>query len=238
MSNYQPDPVEVFKQSWTVYQDIIEHNYMFHREITHDVKQALQSYRPKGALRILDLGCGDASMARPLLSENRIKIYIGCDLSQPALAIAEEKLNLAHIPHKLLCDDMVKVSADQPDNSVDLVISSYAIHHLNTSQKLEIIQSISRILSSDGRFVLIDIFREPSEDRSAYMQHYMSELRSTWSKLSLESQKLVCDHATSYDFPETPEFYMALCHKLGLVHEQRLCKYTWHEAWVFQKRIF
>ena len=237
MSLHQAEqsPVEIFLKSWRVYQEIIEHNYMFHQEITQVVADELIQFKPDTALRILDLGCGDASMALPLLSPERIAFYLGCDLSQPALNIAHQKLNASHIPHKLICDDMLQVAAEQGSASIDLVISSYAIHHLNTSQKQQIIQEISRILSPGGSLILIDIFREPAEDRAAYMRHYMDALRENWTRLSTEGQDLVMDHATNYDFPELAAFYEALCQKQGIGAGKRLAKHTWHEAWCYTK---
>lgn len=231
----QPSPVEIFMTSWRVYQEIIEHNYMFHQEITSAVAQQLVRFKPDTSLKILDLGCGDASMAIPLIPPERILHYLGCDLSQPALNIATKKLLNAGVPHKLICDDMLKAASKQPDHSIDLVISSYAIHHLGPSQKQTMIQEISRLLSDDGCFVLIDIFREPNEDRATYLHHYMSDLHLTWTQLSSASQKLVVDHATAYDFPETSEFYQAICQKQGIDLGYRLAKHTWHEAWAFQR---
>lgn len=227
--------IEIFLKSWRVYQDIIEHNYMFHREITQAVADKLLQFKPCKTLQILDLGCGDASMALPLLSPEHIAFYLGCDLSQPALDIAHQKLSASHIPHKLICDDMLQVAAEQRNDSIDLVISSYAIHHLNASQKQQMIQDISRIMSPGGCLILIDIFREPAEDRAAYMRHYMGALRENWTRLSTEGQDLVVDHATNYDFPEQSAFYETLCQKQGIGAGKRLAKHTWHEAWCYTK---
>lgn len=229
------NPVEIFLKSWRLYQEIIEHDYMFHQEITQAVASAVQGFSPESHLRILDLGCGDASMALPLMPAAGIANYLGCDLSQPALDIARQKLNSRHIPNQLICDDMLRVASEQADNSIDLVISSYAIHHLNEPQKKQIIRDIARMLTPEGRFVLVDIFREPNEDRAAYMRNYMGHLRSTWCELSPASQEMVVEHATSYDFPETADFYKALCQKHGLNAGKRLAKHTWHEAWLFAK---
>lgn len=227
------DPVEIFLKSWRLYQEIIEHNYMFHQEITQAVSDELSYFKAGSTLRILDLGCGDASMALPLIPPDRIHEYAGCDLSQPALDIARQKLNANHTPHQLICDDMLRVAAEQPDNSFDLIISSYAIHHLNATQKEQIVRGIARMLTPDGCFVLIDIFREPAEDRAAYIRNYMDRLRENWTKLSPESQALVIDHATNYDFPEHPNFYASICQKHGLSSGKQLVKHTWHEAWLY-----
>jgi len=222
-------------KSWSVYQEIIEHNYMFHREIIEAVKQQLASSQNQNPITVLDLGCGDASMALPLLKNLTIQNYIGCDLSQPALDIAHQGLCAAHIPHQCICNDMLNVVAEQPNETIDLVLSSYALHHLNTAQKEQIIRDVSRVLKPGGNFVLIDIFREPEEDRSSYMHGYMTHLHSTWSNLSSESQRLVTEHATNYDFPETTAFYSTQWQMEDLATGSRLAKHTWHEAWLYVK---
>jgi ubiquinone/menaquinone biosynthesis C-methylase UbiE len=227
--------VQVFLKSWRVYQDIIVHNYMFHREISDAVRTALESYRSNEALRILDLGCGDGSMTLPLVTADRIAAYVGCDLSKPALDIAEKQIKTLGISAQLICDDMLKVVSEQPDHSIDLVYSSYAIHHLNVPQKQQIVEQVTRVLTSGGLLVLIDIFREPDEDRAAYMQHYMARLKETWTALSSEAQDLVINHATNYDFPEHSDFYQSLGQKFGLDQGARIAKHSWHEAWSFGK---
>ena len=230
-----PNPVEVFMKSWSVYQEVIQHNYMFHREITQSVKNCLDASRTNELIRVLDLGCGDASMALPLLSVTHLHAYIGCDLSQPALDIAHKALVDKNIRHQCICDDMMKVAAEQADESIDLVLSSYALHHLNALQKQHIVRDISRILKPCGFFILIDIFRETEENRSAYMRNYMGYLRANWTNLSKSSQDLIVDHATEYDFPENNGFYTALCLKSGFEKAERIDQHTWHQAWIFHK---
>ena len=226
---------EIFLKAWQVYQDIIAHNYMFHEEISAAAHRSLVGFNPGHQLNILDLGCGDASMVLPLLSSASVALYTGCDLSKPALDIAEQQLSTRSIPFKLVCDDMLKVIAEQPESSVDLVFSSYAVHHLNSNNKQKLIEEVYRVLRPTGRFLLIDIFRASNEDRAAYMRNYMGHLKETWGNLSPEAQALVIDHATEYDFPEQSDFFQAICQKSGFGHSHSLAKYTWHEAWLFSK---
>lgn len=228
-------PVDIFLKSWRVYQEIIEHNYMFHREISTAARLALEEDASCKALRILDLGCGDASMALPFLSADRIAAYVGCDLSQPALDIAKEKLKTLDIPYRLFCDDMLRFMEEQADASADLVLASYAIHHLNANDKQRLIRDVARVLSPEGRFLLIDIFREPHEERIDYVANYMQKLRQDWTALSTEAQDLVVDHATQYDFPEPSSFYATHCQNHGFDTGRCLTKHTWHEAWAFTK---
>ena len=234
-SKIQDSAVEVFLKSWQVYQDIIAHNYMFHREISVAARSALTTSKPDGSLRVLDLGCGDASMVLPLLSADRVSRFIGCDLSQPALDIARTQLDTQQIPNQLICDDMLLVASEQPDASIDIVFSSYAIHHLNAIDKQRLIADIGRILSPGGCFVLIDIFRKPTEDRATYMRNYLGVVQETWINLSAESRDLVINHATEYDFPEHSAFYETQCSAQGFSAGQNLAKHTWHEAWLYPK---
>ena len=158
-SHIDQSTVTLFLKSWQVYQQIIRHNYMFHQEIGESVQAALLDLQPGRKLNVLDLGCGDASMALPLLSPDRIAVYTGCDLSQPALDIARQQLSALQIEHQLICDDMTHMIDELSDASIDLVFSSYAIHHLNAIHKQRMVEEIARVLSPSGRFVLIDIFR-------------------------------------------------------------------------------
>jgi len=61
--------VQIFRNSWSIYQKIISNNYMFHQEINHTVDQALWEVSSAATttsttwegLRVLDLGSGDAA---------------------------------------------------------------------------------------------------------------------------------------------------------------------------------
>jgi ubiquinone/menaquinone biosynthesis C-methylase UbiE len=237
MKNQTPDhsAVEVFLKSWEVYQDIIRHNYMFHHEIAAAVRSELAESQSQQGLRVLDLGCGDGSMTLSLLPPARILSYLGSDLSKPALDLAHKHANQLGINAKFVCDDMIKVVEEIPANSIDLVFSSYAIHHLNAQKKQQILEGVANLLTVNGQFVLIDIFREPSEDRAAYIRNYMSHLRQTWKNLSAEAQALVINHASEFDFPEHPDFYQVECERQRLPNSKRLAKHTWHEAWIFTR---
>lgn len=218
-----------------MYQNIIQQNYMFHREISEATRAEMSVIKPESRLCILDMGCGDASMTLPMLEPDRVLTYIGCDLSQPALDIARKQLEMQKIPHQLICDDMLQVASEQPDASIDIVFSSYAIHHLNAIDKKRLIADIGRILTPGGCFVLIDIFREPTEDRATYMRNYLGVVQETWINLSAESRDLVINHATEYDFPEHSVFYETQCSAQGFSAGQNLAKHTWHEAWLYPK---
>lgn len=236
-SNSDQNPVDIFLKSWRVYQEVIEHNYMFHREISEAARLALVPPATAASLRVLDLGCGDASMAVPMLLSSSVASYVGCDLSQPALDFAQTNLRRHGIPAELTCLDMLQFMASREDASADLLISSYAIHHLAAEEKQKLIREAARVLVPDGRFLVIDVFRESDESRDAYMANYMQTLRQTWSALSEESRDLIVGHATQYDYPETPAFFNAACLENGFDAGLCLAKRTWHQAWLFTKGV-
>lgn len=227
--------VEVFLKSWNLYQEIIANNYMFHREISAAVQPQFLNFKADQSIRVIDLGSGDSSMVLPMLKPEKISSYIGCDLSQPALTIAQKTLDERLISHQLICDDMLNVITELPASSADIIFSSYALHHLNSTQKTKIINEISRVLAPEGRFILIDVFREASEDRAAYMRNYMSTLKREWVKLTPEAQTRIIEHATEFDFPEHAKFYQTTCRNAGLCDGIQFAKHTWHEVFVFNK---
>lgn len=42
--------------------------------------------------------------------------------------------------------------------SVDILLSSFAVHHLSLSEKAELVQEVGRVLRPGGCFLLIDVF--------------------------------------------------------------------------------
>lgn len=234
-SEQTSNPIEQLFRSWRLYREIIQNNYMFHEEISCALKSSFEQLKLEEPLRILDLGCGDASMILPMMNRDRVTHYLGCDLSQPALDMAGQVLTVSGIDHDLMACDMLEYIQTLPDGSQDLVFSSYALHHLSHSQKQSILTEIGRILRPGGSFMLVDIFREPDESRESYLRNYMGRLNSTWVALSEESRERVVDHATRFDFPEAPDFYQQALLGSCFVSACRLAKHTWHEAWRFQR---
>ena len=97
-------------------------------------------------MKILDLGCGDATLGLEALNE-------GC---QEYLGI-EGSINMVEAANKTLKDTTGKVvhttmeSWDFPSNYYNLVISRLAIHYL---EEIELIFSkIYKLHKSDGRFI-------------------------------------------------------------------------------------
>ena len=77
---------EFFNQ-WRLYEAVIRHNYMKHREIHAAMHDALAACAVSAGT-LLDLGCGDASQIARSMQNTPITSYIGVDLSGDALGMA------------------------------------------------------------------------------------------------------------------------------------------------------
>lgn len=227
------DPITIFRKTWGTYQKVISHNLMFHREITAAVAQFLAS-RPD-PLRLLDLGCGDASHISKILQPGQLAEYCGCDLSPYALDDAGINLEpFDGLPVNLLCKDMLAVLRESPANHFDIIYSSYALHHLPTGEKQTFFDECHRALRDNGCVILIDVMREEGEARQEYLYSYNRTVRTQWDALSLDERSQVQEHIRSCDFPETPSLLQTLALNAGFTKCRRLEKQTWHEAWCYE----
>jgi methylase of polypeptide subunit release factors len=82
---------EFFNKQWKIYQKVLNNNYMGHNEIYGILHKFLLNNFQK-PFKMLDLGCGDASLTSLVLSNTNITSYHGVDLSIAALEIAKENL--------------------------------------------------------------------------------------------------------------------------------------------------
>lgn len=97
----------------------------------------LQELNLKPGMRCLDLGCGTGyateiidRFVRPDGS------VIGCDVSEPMLEIAREKLSGSAIT-KFVKQDILSFLHDQRDNSVDLITAFWAIGYTEPAKVLK-----------------------------------------------------------------------------------------------------
>lgn len=101
--------------------------------------------------KLLDVGCGDGNLLKILQGEYPKNKLTGLDIDSKILKIARKKL-----PKNI---ELIKSSAAKlpfPDHSVDVVTSTFMIHHLETQDKEKMIREIFRILKPNGRFYLLD----------------------------------------------------------------------------------
>jgi SAM-dependent methyltransferase len=109
----------------------------------HELKRMLPDFQGK---RVLDLGCGFGWHCRYVL-EMGAKSVTGVDISQKMLNEAKSKTNSESIQY--ICMPIEDI--DFSDSSFDVVVSSLALHYLQSFE--DISRRISKCLSAGGEFV-------------------------------------------------------------------------------------
>lgn len=121
-------------------------------------EQACKMIRPGD--RVLDLGCGPALLLASIAALNEEASFVGVDCSAPMIARGNEALNrLAARNVELRVDDMTELASFEP-GSVDVVLSSMALHHLPDLDQLHrCFEAIERVLAPGARVFIADFGR-------------------------------------------------------------------------------
>lgn len=224
-----------FNSSWQIYQEIIGSNYMEHREIYAFLRQYIEKNYPH-SFSLLELGCGDAIYSAKALSETAIQTYIGVDISETALNLASQNLNTLNCSVELKQQEMWEF-LEGCSSTFDLVLISFALHHLSAQKKQALLEQCWQRLNSGGALLIIDVFCREQESRPEYLSRYCGYIQTKWQKLSSESITVVTDHITSSDFPESEATLRMWATKIGFNQVEVLYEGTQdvHKALVLSK---
>lgn len=165
--------------------------YAFYRE------QACKMIRPGDC--VLDLGCGPALLLASIAALNEESRFLGIDSSDAMIAAGQAALAPSVDNLDLRTDDMTELST-VPTGSIDVVLSSMALHHLRDTVHLRrCFEAIERIMAPDARMFIADFGRlkslksveyfvqraiPPSEPRLE--QDYRASLRAAFSRQEFE----------------------------------------------------
>jgi arsenite methyltransferase len=122
------------------------------------VEQACRMIRPGD--RVLDLGCGPASLLGSVAALNPDATFVGVDLSAPMIAAAIDSLRVRGLRNvELRIDDMTEL-ASIASGSIDVVLSSMALHHLpDTARLRRCFAAVERVMSPEARLFMADFGR-------------------------------------------------------------------------------
>src|SRR5262245_60165226 len=88
MNTIEKDTADDFFHEWSIYDQVLDHNYMHHDEIYRDVQRFFADRYGQRSFALLDLGCGSARHLVRALQGCSVSRYIGYDLADTALAEA------------------------------------------------------------------------------------------------------------------------------------------------------
>lgn len=207
-----PPGIAAFFQGWQLYQSVVQNNCMEHREIGTALRSVFESI--DGEFSVLDLGCGDSSMAIKALEGLRVSRYTGVDLTAPALEIARANFRgtyLATWVHANMVDYIASC-----DQQFDVIMTSFAMHHLPADIKQSLLADIAKHLTPRGQLVLVDTCCPSGMSRDETVQTYL-DLIADWP-LSTADKATIATHMWSSDFPESEAFMEAALAAAGLDH--------------------
>src|SRR5690606_31007612 len=99
--------------------------------------------RPRPGDRILDVGCGTATVVEHLPGV----AYTGIDSNAEYIRIARRRF-----AGRFICDDLA-TAFDGRDEQFDVVIALGVLHHLADDVVVSLCQNVAHLLAPDGRFV-------------------------------------------------------------------------------------
>jgi ubiquinone/menaquinone biosynthesis C-methylase UbiE len=113
-----------------------------------------------GCRNVVDLGCGPATQLAAIARLNPDIAFTGIDLSDTMLEIGAERVNRLGIANVALRKGDITKLEDLETGSVDGVISTVALHQLQTLAEMRsCLAEARRILKPDGAVFLVDFGR-------------------------------------------------------------------------------
>jgi len=223
---------EVFEQ-WAMYDAVVRHDYMCHAELA----AALGAWasvigRP---LRIVDLGCSDASLPTNGFRVANVEHYLGVDLAESSIERARGNLAIWPGRFDLVCGNLADVLAKLPDGSANTVLASYSLHHFGSDDKLKLVGEIWRLLEPGGAFLWIDAVRDDGETHDAYIDRLTCAMANDWVGLTVEQRQRGVEHVCASDFPETACWILEHVEAAGFQSGGTLLQSEFFDGWFFLK---
>lgn len=193
-----------------------------------EFRRAFAQFDSPRAVTALDLGCGDCFFSascfaspslphrghdsdmnpgiRPSSTSTKLVRFVGVDLAQAPLDVARASRPFAEDVstsfHRADFFDYLDSVDDQ--EQFDVVLSTFAVHHLTTGRKLELLRRIADRLRPGGMFLFGDV-TNMVEGRSREQMLNAWEpvfLKTGFDVLDDEQRQEVWKHVSNYDLPE------------------------------------
>lgn len=127
-----------------------------------DGEAALSQLLPPEPDTVLDLGCGDGRLLAVVLAAcPSVRRAVAVDASEPMLAAARERF--ADDPRvEVLVHDLREPITDLPP--ADVIVSGFAIHHLEDERKAALYREAAEILRPGGLFANLEVVSSATEE--------------------------------------------------------------------------
>ena len=128
-------------------------------------EQVLVDLLPRTPRRVLDLGCGDGRLAA-LVLENRpsVELVVALDCSPPMLERARERFAGST---RVDVRDWDLRRPLPPLGPFDVIVSGFAIHHLEDSRKRVLLEEAAGRMAPGGVFINLEVVASATPERHA-----------------------------------------------------------------------
>ena len=126
-----------------------EYPFAGYKDVLSDIYNIIHS---KKSANILDIGFGTVVLTKKLYDDG-YKIW-GVDFSEKMFEISKEKMPKA----KLFQYDFTQGLPEELENQkFDFVISTYALHHLNDTEKVKFLTKLLNLINKNGMILIGDV---------------------------------------------------------------------------------
>ncbi len=141
-----------------------------------DVALELLPFDRTDTLRVLDLGVGTGAFSRQLMEKYVNTEVVAVDGAASMLELAKFRLREYSNRVKWVVSDFRAMPTDLLEPyTIDVVISSYALHHLNAQEKLAVLKSVVRAIRPGGWFLNADLVIADAPDIEQRIQEIRVE---------------------------------------------------------------
>ncbi|WP_172806825.1 class I SAM-dependent methyltransferase [Endozoicomonas arenosclerae] len=194
--------VDIFNDQWHCYRWMVDNNIMGHQQLMQLAAGKLRDYFTNKKVRLLDLGCGDASVTAEMTRELPLSSYTAVDLVDSVLKMAEENMTRPGV--KTLFKQSNIFAPLPVEGYYNLMFSSYAIHHGSLEEKQALFSEMRTKAEPGCLFLMIDAILPKDLNREQYLKSVNRYFKSL-PDLNKEWLNFVLDHVNQFDFPESIE---------------------------------
>lgn len=191
-----------FNANWNKYQESVSRNALYHHEMFSVLDEYLNKNFMTTKFSLLDIGCGDSNSIVPILADKPIEKYIGVDAAADVLKMAT--INTANLPcdNLLICDDML-TAIENLTMPVDIIFTSYAVHHLSSQQKFDFIRICKDKLKANGVLLMIDGILNDEQTRDEWLEALHTRFKIVNPSATPEELEIRMQHPRADDYPES-----------------------------------
>ncbi|WP_235848500.1 class I SAM-dependent methyltransferase [Litchfieldia alkalitelluris] len=184
--------------------------------------------------KIMDLGCGNGFLAEILLKTYSNASAILLDHSEPMIQAAVKYMSEYSNRCEIIYGDFSRSIKDFAEpNSIDCIVSGFAIHHLTHDRKQELYKDIYNLLAPGGIFINVEHTASASpEIEKLYDELFIEHLSIHNNR---DRQEVANDYFSRPDMNdnilERVDIQVNWLREIGFKHSD--CYFKWMELAVF-----